>query len=128
MKNRMARAAQRLQRPRDQVLPALAEDLDGDAGRNTFFFDEPTAKIELDLRSGRKADLDFLEADLHQQVEVLEFFIDTHRLRERLVAVPEVDGAPDGRMGERAVGPLSVWQVDGRKRTVLQNGRRLHDS
>jgi hypothetical protein len=48
------------------------------------------------IRGGGKADLDFLEAALHQRVEILELLLDVHRHGERLVAVAQIDAAPDG--------------------------------
>src|SRR6185436_18472064 len=61
---------------------------------------------ELDLGSGGKPHFDFLEADADEHLEVLELFLDTHGLGEGLVAIAEIDAAPDGGAGERAVGPL----------------------
>ena len=95
--------------------------------RESGFPDQPAAEIKLDLRGAGKTDLDFLEAGLHQQLEIFELLLDAHRLGERLVAVAQIDAAPDGRALERATGPLAVGEVDGRKRTVFRDGRRLHD-
>jgi hypothetical protein len=120
------RAAQGFERARDQVLTALAEDLDCDVGRDAVFLNEAAAEIELDLGSGGETDLDLLKADFHQEVEVLEFLLDAHGLSEGLVAIAEIDAAPDGRVGERAARPLAVGQIDRRERPVLGNGRRLH--
>ena len=122
MENDIPGALNRLNRARDQILAALAEHLDGDAVRDAVFLDQPADKIELDLGSRREADLDLLEADAHQQVEELEFFLDIHGDGERLVAIAQVDTAPDRRRGEGAAGPLAVGQGDGRKRPIFRNG------
>ena len=110
----------------DQVFAALAQDLDGDAVGDAVLGDEAAAEIEFDLRSGREADLDFLEADFDEQSEVFEFFLDAHGLGEGLVAVAEVDAAPQRGAVEGAVGPLAVGQSDGRERAVFADGSRLH--
>jgi len=104
----------------------LAEDLEGDVGGNAVFLNEAATEIEFDLGGGRETDFDFLEADFHEQFEILEFLLDAHGLGEGLVAVAEIDAAPDRGLGERAVGPLAVGQGDGRERAVFRDGRGLH--
>jgi len=111
----------------DQLFAALAEELDGDVVGDAFFVDETADEIELGLGSGRKTDFDFLEADFHQQIEVLEFLLDAHGLGEGLIAVAQVDATPDGRTGERAVGPLAVGQIHRRERPVFGDRSRLHE-
>ena len=86
------------------------------------------AKIEFDLRSGRETDLDFLEADLDEQFEVLEFFLDAHGLGEGLVAIAQIHAAPNRRAAEDAARPLAVEQVDLRERPVFRDGRWLHEA
>jgi len=122
------RARQGRERAGDEVLAALAEDLDGDVGGDAVLVDQPAAEIELDLRGGGEADLDLLEADFHEEVEVLELLLDAHGLGEGLVAVAQVDRAPDRGAGEGAIGPLAVGQRDGGERTVFRDGSRLHGS
>ncbi len=107
-------------------MAALAEDLDGDIVGDAFLLDEAAAEIELDLGGAGEADLDLLEADADEHVEVLELFLDAHGLGEGLVAIAEIDAAPDGGAGERAAGPLTIGQMDRRKGPVLRNGRGLH--
>ena len=48
-----------------------------------------------------KADLDFLVAHLHQQAEHAQLALRVHRLDQRLVAVAQVDAAPDRRSRDR---------------------------
>ena len=104
----LAGTGQGIERARDQVLAALAEDLDGDVGGNALFVDQATTEIEFRLRGGGKADLDFLKADLHEQVEELEFLGDGHGLGESLVAIAKINTAPRGGAFEGAVGPLAI--------------------
>jgi hypothetical protein len=67
-----------------------------------------------------KADLDFLEADFHEQLEILEFLLDAHGLGEGLVAVAEIDAAPERRAGSRV--RLGHWRLG---RATGGNGRYL---
>src|ERR1039458_1901490 len=73
-----------------------------------------------------KAALDLLEADPHQHLEELDLLLDAHRLREVLVAVPQVDAAPDRGAGERPLRPFSAGQGDGGKGGVLGDRCGLH--
>jgi len=55
-------------------------------------------EIEIGLRGGReKTDLDLLEAHLYQKVEHAPLALGAHRLDESLVAVTQIDAAPDRR-------------------------------
>src|SRR5690606_19687923 len=119
-------AVQGLKRAGDQVLAALAEDLDGDVVRDAVFLNEAAAEIELDLRGGREADLDFLEADGDQHREVFELFLDVHGLGEGLVAVAKIDAAPDRGAFVHAVGPLAIREIYRGKGAVFGGGRRFH--
>ncbi len=126
MENDVPRAAQRLERARDQILAALAEDLQAHIIRHEPVLDEPAAKIELDLRSRRESDFDLLETDPHEHLEILELLLDAHRLGQRLVAVAKIHAAPDRGMVENAVRPTAVGQIDLRKGPVFRDGRWLH--
>ena len=59
--------------------------------------DEGAHEVEIGLRGGGKGDLDLLEADADQQVEHAVLALDAHRLDQRLIAVAQIDGAPDRR-------------------------------
>ena len=102
-------AAHRLEGAGDQVLAALAQDLDRDVVRNAILVNEAPGEVELDLRGRREADLDLLEANFDEHLEVLELLFDAHRLGEGLVAIPQIDAAP-GRCAIDALGgPFAVW-------------------
>ena len=108
MKNDVLSAAERLATADNEILAALAKNLERDVVRDAFLINEAAAKIEFDLRGRRETDFDFLEADFHEQLEVLEFLRDAHGLGERLVTVAEIHAAPHRRAGERAARPLPV--------------------
>jgi hypothetical protein len=112
----------------NELFSALAEDLNRDVMGDAVFLDETATEIEFDLGSGRETDLNFLEANFHEQLEVFEFLVDAHGLGEGLVTVAEIDAAPDRGAVERAVGPLSVGQDDGRERAIFTDGRGLHET
>ena len=109
-----------------QFFPTLAKDLDRHVRWNPPLINEATAEIELDLGSRRESDFDLFETDLRQHLKEAEFFRDIHRLSQGLIAVPEVDTAPDGRSFDHAVGPLSIGEKDWLKRTIFCQGRELH--
>ena len=94
----------------DQFFARLGENLDGDAIGNLLVLDEKAHEIKIGLRGGGKADLDFLEAHGDQRVEHAHLALMAHGLDERLVAVAQIDGAPDGRFGDGAARPLPVGQ------------------
>ena len=106
------RAAQRLERPLDQVLPALGEHLDGDVVRDHVVFDELPDEVEVGLAGRREADLDLLVAHLDQQLEHPTLALGRHRVDKCLVAVAEIHGAPPGGGLDGAGGPGAVRQLD----------------
>ena len=71
-----------------------------DVVRNQVVLDQLAHEIEVGLRRGRETDLDFLEAGLHQQVEHAPLARGVHRLDQRLVAVAQIDAAPQRRRGD----------------------------
>ena len=126
VENDALRAPHRLERAGDQLLAALAEELNGDVGRDVVFLDQAAAEIEFDLRGGGESDLDFLKTDLNEQVEKLDFLLHAHGLGEGLVAIAQIDAAPHRGMVEDAPGPLAVGQIDGGKRAVFRDRSGLH--
>ncbi len=119
MNDRALRADQRLHGLLDQILAGLHEALDRDVIGDAPFLDEAAVEGELGVRGRWKSDLDFLEPTLHQRVEELEFLRDIHRHGQGLVAIAEIDAAPDRRGGQCAAGPLALRNRDGRERTIL---------
>src|ERR1700674_2521723 len=64
----------------NQLLPGLGQDLDGDVVGDQTLLDEQPHEVEVELRGGRKTDLDLLEADPHQDFEEAPFAMDIHRV------------------------------------------------
>ena len=83
-------------------------------------------KIEIRLRGRRKADLDFLEAELDQKIEHPALAIGPHRLDERLVAVAQIDAAPLRGAVDDLHRPAPVRQINGREGAVFVDGHAGH--
>ena len=110
MENGILGAANRFKRSRDQILSALAEHLDRDIGGDAVLLDQAAGEVELDLRGRGEAHLDLLESDPNEHFEELELLFDTHRLSERLIAIAEVDAAPQGCLAQGSIWPLPMGQ------------------
>jgi hypothetical protein len=80
----------------DQLFARLGQHDDGDVVGDAVFFDQHAHEVEVGLRGGREADLDFLHADLHQLFEETQLLLRAHRLDQRLVAVAQVGAHPGG--------------------------------
>ena len=103
----------------DQVIARLGQHLDGDVVGDHVLFDQFAHEVEVGLGGGGKADLDLLEAHLHQHLEHAPLARAVHRFDQGLVAVAQVDRAPDRRRGDDPARPLPVRQVDGFEGGVL---------
>ena len=97
MHNRPGRTLYRLKGSLYDMLPRLSENLDRHILRNHIPLDQGTDEIIFRIRGGRKSHLDLLKPDLCQHPEKLKLFLQIHRLNERLVSVPKIHAAPDGR-------------------------------
>jgi hypothetical protein len=64
-------------------------------------------------------DLDFLETHCDERVEHPQLALVSHRLDEGLVAVAQIHGTPDWRLGDRATRPSPVRQSDGRNNRAV---------
>src|SRR6185437_2776899 len=91
------------------------------------FVDELAHEVEIGLRSRREADFDLFEADRDEHVEELELLRDAHRLDQGLIAVAQIGAHPNRGALDRAGGPFSPGQLDGREGAVLGGGVAKHD-
>ena len=96
----------------DQVFAGLDEDLDGHVLWNLIALDDFADEVEVRLGGGREADLDFLVAHLHQQVEHAVLALGAHGIDQCLVAIAQVHGAPLRGVGDLLARPSAVRQVD----------------
>ena len=119
MHDDILRALDRLKGLVDQVLACLHQNLDRHIVGDMVLLDQLTADLILGFRGARKADLDFLKAYIDQGVEEFELFFEIHRVDQRLVAVAQINAAPDGRLVNDVVRPLAVGQINLFKGDVL---------
>ena len=98
----------------DQVVSALAQDLDVNVVRDHLPVGKLTEEIKLDLGSSRETDLDLLEAQLQEKAEHLHLLLNDHRLHQSLVSVSKIHGAPARRLFDLLVGPFSLRIINDR--------------
>jgi hypothetical protein len=111
--DRLLRAADRVEGAVHEVVTTLGQHLDGHVVGDVVSLDELPHEVEVGLARRREPDLDLLVAHPHEQVEHALLALGVHRVDERLVAVPEVDGAPPGRLGDPLGRPGAVGQLHG---------------
>ncbi len=102
----------------DQRLARLGEHHQRDVIRHESLFDERAHGVEIDLRGGGEPHLDLLESHVDQHLEQAFLGLAVHGFEQRLIAIPQVGAAPDGRGRDLARRPLAVGQVDDGERTV----------
>ena len=118
-----ARAGHAAHRGGNEVLTQLGDDHGCDVMRNQLGIDEVTHDVEVGLRSGGKANFDFLEADGDQLLEQPQLALAVHGLEQRLIAVAQIGRQPHGRLHQCTARPLAVGQVHNGKCAVF--GRRI---
>ncbi len=94
MDDRLLGALQRFEGALDQFLARLGQHLDADVVGHQVILDQGPAEIVVNLTGGRETHLDFLIAELHQQLEKALLLSHVHRLDQRLVAVAQVHRRP----------------------------------
>ena len=108
MDNHIFRALNCLKGLADQVLTRLHEHLDGHVVRNAVFLNQGAKDLIFRFARGREADFNLLHADVDQELEHLQLFLQVHGVYQRLVAVAQINAAPDGRMVNHPIGPFAV--------------------
>ena len=119
MENDVLCALDGLKRLFDEVFARLDKHLNGHVVRDVPALNERAQDLILRLRRGGEAHLNLLKADVHEHVEHLELFLQVHRVNERLIAVAQVNAAPDRGLGDHLVRPLAVFKLYGCKRHIL---------
>jgi len=110
----------------DQAFPCLNQCLNGNVTRNVVFLDELSGKSEFGVRCGGETHFDLFEPGGDQKLPEFEFFRDIHGDGKGLIAIPQINAAPDGRMRYLLVGPAAVGKGYSLKRPVLGDGWLLH--
>src|SRR5208282_5986642 len=93
---------------------------------NGAALDDRADEIEVGLRGGGKGDLDLLEPYAGEQAEHAVLAVDAHWLDQRLIAVAQVDRAPDRGVIDDPRGPLAVGEDDWRISAVFLDGHLCH--
>ena len=106
-------AADRVEGAVNEMVSALGQNLDRHVVGNVVPLDELAHEVEVGLARRQEPDLDLLVAHPHEQVEHPLLALGVHRVDERLVAVPEVDGAPSGCLSDPLRRPGAVGQLHG---------------
>ena len=117
--DRRMRALQALKAGLDQVAARLCQHLDLYILGDAILLDQAGDEIEFGRAGRREADLDLLQADLHQQIEEAGLLFRIHRVDQRLVAVAKVGRQPARGAGDHLRRPGAVRHVDGREGAVL---------
>ena len=123
--DRLVHSLQTLVGALEQLLATLHQHLDGDVFGNQVLVDQLTHKIEIGLAGGWKADFDLLESHLHECVEHAPLTIRIHRVDERLVAIAEIDAAPQRGLLDSRVRPRAVGEHQWEPRLILLEGHLL---
>ena len=119
MNDYVFRALDRLKGLLDQLRPGLYQHLQVHVVRHQILFDEGTDNFIFRFRSRRKPDFNFFKADIDQRTEHAQLFMELHGRYQCLVAVPQVHAAPDGRLINNMIRPVTVFQRNLCKRDIL---------
>ena len=85
----------------DDVLTGLGQHLDGHVIGDEVLLDQGAAERIFGFGCGGEADLDLLKAKAAEQLEEVKLILKAHGDDERLVAVTQVNAAPDGGLVDR---------------------------
>ena len=109
--DRPLHATQRFSSLVDQVFARLGQHGNRHVVRNQILLDQHPHEVKVVRGSGGKCHFDLLETDLHEHIEIFELALGGHRFRQRLVAVTQIDGGPDGRFGNETIRPLPIFDL-----------------
>ena len=107
----LVRADERFGGALNEVFARLGQNRDAHIIRDHVLFDDVADKVEVRLAGCGESDFDFLEADLHQQFEHLDFAFDRHGVDESLVSVTQIGREPARGAGQTLVRPRAVGHV-----------------
>ncbi len=92
----------------DQLRTGLGQHLYLHILGNAIFFNQLAAEIEIRLAGSGKANLDFLETQLHQQFEHPRFLGNRHGLHQCLITIPKIYGTPGWRLLDDLDRPATI--------------------
>jgi hypothetical protein len=126
MDDRLLGPLERVEGALDQVVAGLGQDLDRHVVGDQVLVDQEPQEVVVGLGGRGEPHLDLFESQAHQELEHGPLLGRVHGLDQRLVAVAQVDAAPDRRLGDGSVGPLPVRNGNRRIGPVLLDGHSFH--
>ena len=121
MQNDVFGALHRFKTSLDQFGSTLRQDLNGDIVGDFAAFDYGADKIKIRLGGRGKRHLDLFKAHGDQEIEHAVLALDAHRLDQGLIAVAQIDGAPNRRLCDDIGRPATIRYRDRRKSAVFGN-------
>ena len=103
----------------DQFRTRLHQYLNRHIVRNMMPFDQSAQDLIFGFRGRRKTNFDFFKANIHQSLEHQQLFLQLHRRHQGLIAVTQVNTAPDWRLRDSFIGPLAIRPLKRLKRNIL---------
>jgi len=95
----------------NQMRAALCQPHDENIIGNVSLFDQTAEKVKIVLTGRRESRFNLFKTDFTQQLEILEFLVRGHWVRQRLVSITQIDRAPDGAFRQCARRPLTGRHV-----------------
>src|SRR5690606_10569940 len=109
----------RFKGPPDECLAGLHKHLDRDVLWDAVLVNQTAQEIKFRVGGRRETHFDLLETDPDKEVEKLQFLLNRHGLRQGLVAITQINRAPNWSSGEGFVRPSAVGQRDRRKGSIF---------
>ena len=114
----------------NERIARLRERLNGHILGHMAALNQNAHKVKIGLRGTGETHLNLLEPHLAQGAKHAHLALGVHRLKQRLVAVPQVGAHPDRCGSDGPAGPLPIGQVDGWEGAVFggrmgQHGENL---
>ena len=110
--NNILRTAYSLKGFANQLLACLHQHLHRYVVRNMTALNKRAQNFVLRFGGRGKAHFDFLEAAINQRMEKFELLRNAHRCHQRLIAIAQVNAAPNRCFGNSFFRPLAVLQDD----------------
>ena len=96
----------------DEFRPALYEHLNPHIFGNEIFGDQLSHEVKIGLACRGEPDFDLSETHLHQFSEHRQFAHRVHRINQGLIAITEVNRAPDRSLIDGLIRPGAVGKDD----------------
>ena len=119
MNDGVFRALQTFVRALNQFCTALNQHLNNDIIRNQVFLNDLTNEIKVRLARCGKPDFNLFEAHVDKSLEHAHFALRVHWVDQGLVAVAQVNTAPQRCLGDGGVWPSAISEDNRNEGRVL---------